>query len=117
MGLFTTYYDIIDGYRWTITSDQQKVMKYGLNLSVFNLLYCYCFYGINGFFFGRDFVMLLPITCLMLNTEIVLGMYMQIGRKTGKVMSLRDFFGGQLIQQMQLTTWKHCMTALSQGSR
>ena len=49
--------------------------------------------------------MLLPITCLMLNIEIVLGMYMQIGRKTGKVMSLRDFFRGQLMQQMQLTTF------------
>ena len=51
MGLFTTDYDIIDGYRWIGISDQQKVMKYGLNLSVFNLLYCYCFYGINFFFF------------------------------------------------------------------
>ena len=56
---------------------------------------------------GRDFVMLFPITCLMLNTKIVLVMYMQIRRKIGKVMGLRDFFGGQLMQQMQLTTLKH----------
>ena len=51
--------------------------------------------------------MLLAITCLMLNTKIVLSLYMQIGRKTRKVISLRDFFGGQLMQQMQLTTLKH----------
>ena len=51
--------------------------------------------------------MLLPITCLMLNTKIVLDMYMQIGRKYGTVMSLKNFFGGRLMQQMQLTTLKH----------
>ena len=51
MGLFTTDYDIIYGYRWTIISDQQKVMKYGLNLFVFNLLYYYRLYGINGYLF------------------------------------------------------------------
>ena len=50
MGLFTTNYDIIDRYRWTVISNQHKVMKYRLNLFVFNLLYCYCFYGINVFF-------------------------------------------------------------------
>ena len=43
MGLFTTNYDIIDGYRWTVINNQQMVMKYGQNLFVFNLLYCYCF--------------------------------------------------------------------------
>ena len=53
MGLFTTDYNIIDGYKWIVISDQQKVMKYGLNLYVFNLLYCSCFYGINDFFFGK----------------------------------------------------------------
>ena len=41
MGLFIIDYDIIYGFRWPVISNQQKVMKYGLNLFVFNLLYCY----------------------------------------------------------------------------
>ena len=51
MGLFTTDYDIIDGYKWTVISNQQKVMKYGLNLSVFNLLIVIVFMVLMVFFF------------------------------------------------------------------
>ena len=53
MGLFKTDYDIIDGYKWTVISDQQKVMKYELNLSVFNLLIVIVFMVLIGFFFWK----------------------------------------------------------------